>query len=181
MRCLAWGNAILAAGIFKLYNSIKNVWHFDIFEGFTDAGIAPGEYDVIDSNKDEMKNAQELYYNTGYCGNSLDDVRANFERFGLLSENVKFIKGDVLKTLSNTNNIPPSISVLRLDTDMYDSTLMELNVLFPKLSIGGSIIIDDYGLYEGVHRAVNNYFSNINKPILQYIDNAARFGIKVKL
>ena len=61
-------------------------------------------------------------------------------------------------SLLDDNNLPESISILRLDTDFYDSTLVELNKLYPLLSPGGYIIIDDYGHWEGSRRAVNEYF-----------------------
>jgi len=178
VECGVWrgGHAILAAGIFKLYNSDKKIWLFDTFEGFIDANISPSVYDVI--NKDNMRVTTESYYNIKHCGNSIEKVAENFVKYNLLSDNIYFIKGDVLQTLTY-NNVPTKISVLRLDTDWYDSTLKELETLYPVLSTGGVLIVDDYGIYSGLRKAVDDYFSNKKKPLLQYIDNQGRLGIKV--
>ena len=62
--------------------------------------------------------------------------------------NIKLIQGKVEDTLKEEKNLPKSISVLRLDTDWYESTKMELQVLYPRLVKGGILIIDDYGCWE---------------------------------
>jgi hypothetical protein len=64
-----------------------------------------------------------------------------------------------LKTLLSSN-LPKKISLLRLDTDFYDSTLIELQVLWPRLVSGGILILDDYGHWDGARRAVDEYFQN---------------------
>lgn len=74
-----------------------------------------------------------------------------------LTENVKFLKGDVLETLIDAQALPKTISVLRLDTDWCESTKLELEVLYPRLVPGG-LIIDDYGHWQGAKKAVDEYF-----------------------
>ena len=73
-------------------------------------------------------------------------------------------------------NLPDDISILRLDTDFYESTLVELEVLYPKLANGGILIIDDYGSYQGAKKAVDEYFKH--RPFLIYIDHSCRMIIK---
>jgi hypothetical protein len=87
----------------------------------------------------------------------LEEVKSNFRNFKLLDESCKFIEGNVLDTLK-TDNVPQNISLLRLDTDFYDSTLCELQVLWPRLVKGGILILDDYGHWDGARRAVDEYF-----------------------
>ena len=87
---------------------------------------------------------------------------------------IKFIVGDV-KTLKT--NILKNISLLRLDTDWYESTKIELNKLYPKLSKGGILIIDDYNTWNGCKKAVDEYFKN-KKYFFLSIDNEALIGIK---
>ena len=70
---------------------------------------------------------------------------------------IRLIKGDVLKTLDKKENLPSSISLLRLDTDFYESTKKELEVLYPLLNKGGILIIDDYGHWKGCRKAVDEY------------------------
>jgi len=85
---------------------------------------------------------------------SLDDVRANFARYDLLDERVRFLVG----WFSNTLPTAPiqRLAVMRLDGDMYESTMDALVHLYPKLSPGGYAIIDDYGL-PGCRSAVDDY------------------------
>ena len=96
---------------------------------------------------------------------------------GYLRENLIFVKGKVEDSIPGT--IPEKISLLRMDTDWYNSTRHELINLFPKVVKGGVIIIDDYGYWEGQRKAVNEYFEkNQIKILLNRIDFAGVVGIK---
>jgi hypothetical protein len=69
--------------------------------------------------------------------------------------------------------------VLRLDTDWYESTKHELVHLYPRLSPGGVLILDDYGHYEGARRAVDEYFEQVGeRPLLTRVDYTGRVGVK---
>jgi hypothetical protein len=74
-------------------------------------------------------------------------------------------------------NLPEQISILRLDTDWYTSTKIELEVLYKKLVKGGILIIDDYGHWQGARKAVDEYFKNKN-IWLHYVDYTCRYIIK---
>jgi hypothetical protein len=77
---------------------------------------------------------------------------------------------------------PEEIAILRLDTDWYQSTRHELMHLYPKLSIGGILIVDDYGHWEGARRAVDEYISDNRLVILlQRIDYTGRIAVKTGL
>ena len=70
---------------------------------------------------------------------------------------------------------------MRLDTDWYESTKAELEILYPKLSNGGVLIIDDYGHWEGARKAVDEYFSSRKyKPLFNVIDRTGRSAIKIE-
>jgi O-methyltransferase len=87
----------------------------------------------------------------------LERVRANFERYGLLDEQVHFLKGwfkDTLPTAPVTK-----LALIRLDGDMYESTMDAISSLYPKLSIGGYIIVDDYGGVPACRQAITDYRS----------------------
>ncbi|MGH7816650.1 MAG: TylF/MycF/NovP-related O-methyltransferase [Candidatus Binatia bacterium] len=86
---------------------------------------------------------------------SLDEVRANFARYGLLDEQVVFVKGFFSDTLPALDAGP--FAVIRLDGDMYESTYVTLQCLYPKLSIGGFVIVDDYGAVAQCRSAVTDY------------------------
>jgi hypothetical protein len=74
---------------------------------------------------------------------SIDDVRRNFEAYGLLDEQVRFLKGWFEETLPNAPI--ERLAVMRLDGDLYESTRAALVNLYDRLSPGGYVIIDDYG------------------------------------
>ena len=181
VECGVWrgGNAIAAAEVFKLYKSDKKVWLFDTFQGMTaptdiDVRLLDGESAKYKFNKNKNKNHNK------WCYASLKDVRNNFAKRNLTS-NVFFIQGDVNQTLnSDITEQLNKISVLRLDTDWYESTKKEIEVLYPKLSFGGCLIIDDYGHWSGSKKAIDEYFEKYKKrPFLQYIDYTGRVGVKV--
>jgi O-methyltransferase len=95
-----------------------------------------------------------------YLAVSLDQVKLNFSRFDLLDEQVEFIKGwfkDTLPTLKDRR-----WSLIRLDGDMYESTMDSLRHLYPNLSPGGYIVIDDYGGLSCCREAVHD-FRNIHQ------------------
>jgi hypothetical protein len=174
VECGIWrgGNAIAAASIFKLYGSKKKVWLFDTFAGMTE----PTEVDVERHTGDL---AVDQYHNRWACA-SLEDVKNNFEKRNLLYNNIIFTPGDVCETLDIKKNIPNKICVLRLDTDWYESTKKELEILYPRLSIGGCLIVDDYGHWTGATKATDEYFDkNKNRPFFHYTDYTGRVGVKV--
>lgn len=109
---------------------------------------------------------------------TLDKVRERVLATGYPSSLVHFVKGPVEQTLPA--RAPPAIALLRLDTDWYESTWHELVHLYPRLSPGGVLVIDDYGHWEGCRRAVDRYFGEGHAPriLLDRIDYTARIGIK---
>ena len=89
---------------------------------------------------------------------SQDEVRASFERFGLLSDRVVFVPGwfrDSLPTLD-----VDALAVLRLDGDMYGSTMDPLVHLYDRVSPGGFVIVDDYQLLPCCRQAVTDFFDD---------------------
>jgi hypothetical protein len=94
------------------------------------------------------------------CYASLDSVKSLLQTSKFSQDQVNYVIGDILKTLTDSNNIPDKISLLRLDTDWYQSTKIELDVLYPNLSVNGVLIVDDYGHWQGSKKAVDEYFSN---------------------
>jgi O-methyltransferase len=100
---------------------------------------------------------------------SLDQVKANFSRYGLLDDRVHFLKGWFKDTLPTAPI--EQLAIMRLDGDMYSSTMDALISLYPKLSKGGFAIIDDYGAVEACRKAVTDFrdSNKIGDP-LQVID-----------
>ena len=99
-------------------------------------------------------------------------------KIGYNTEKLHFIKGKVENTLPEY--APKQISLLRLDTDWYESTKHELTHLFPRLVSGGVLILDDYGYWAGAKKAVDEYFSqNKTQILLNRIDQTGRIAIKI--
>ena len=169
------GNIILAQKYLNKLNSNKSIYGFDTFAGMTE----PTKEDVDNDNNSQTKIWKKNLKANGICDwayCSIEDVRKNIS--SLVSKNkIKLIKGKVEHTLLIEENIPQEISILRLDTDWYESTKIELEILYPRLSNGGFLIIDDYGEFSGCRKAVDDFFKN-KKHYLHYIDSSSRLLIK---
>jgi predicted O-methyltransferase YrrM len=116
---------------------------------------------------------------SGMTHSPLDQVRANLASTGLAPSRFTFVQGKVEDTIPAT--LPPGpISILRLDTDWYESTKHELLHLFPRLTPGGVLIVDDYGFWRGAREACDEYFQQHQIQILlSRIDrNGVVIGVK---
>jgi hypothetical protein len=107
----------------------------------------------------------------------LHEVKAAFARYGLLDEQVVFLEGLFRDTLPNAP--VAALAVLRLDGDMYESTRDGLAALYYKLSPRGTLIVDDYFLFEAQRQAVDEFRAahDIDDPIVQ-IDGFGGYWIK---
>jgi O-methyltransferase len=154
----------------------RKIWMYDTYEGMS----APTEADKShtgESASELLKVQDKMDDNSIWCYSSLDDVRNNIASTGYSLNNIHFIKGKVEDTL--LTDIPGQLALLRLDTDWYESTRMEMNVLYPLLNSKGVLIIDDYGHWEGAKKAVNEYFQQQSiKPLLHRIDVTGRIMIR---
>ena len=132
------GASIFMRGVLKAFGSTdKVVWVADSFEGLPapDPTLFPLEAKVQSGSV-----VQKAYHNFAA---SLEEVKQNFTAYGLLDDQVKFLKGWFKDTLPNA---PISaLALMRLDGDFYESTKDGLNSLYDRLSVGGFVIIDDYG------------------------------------
>jgi O-methyltransferase/8-demethyl-8-(2,3-dimethoxy-alpha-L-rhamnosyl)tetracenomycin-C 4'-O-methyltransferase len=107
----------------------------------------------------------------------LEEVKAAFARYGLLDDQVVFLKGLFKDTLPMAP--VEALAVLRLDGDMYESTMDGLVHLYRKLSAGGTLIADDYHLFEAQRQAVDEFRAahRITDPIIR-IDDFGAYWIK---
>lgn len=153
------GVCILIEAILKVYGATDRlVWLADSFEGLPrpDGRYAQDAGDTFYKHKESL-------------GVPLEDVKANFERYGMLGDNVRFLKGWFKDTLPSAPIT--QLAVLRLDGDMYSSTMDALRNLYGKLSVGGYAIVDDYWSVAACKQAVDDFRTqqNIVEPI-QTID-----------
>jgi O-methyltransferase len=99
--------------------------------------------------------AWDLHHRFNTLAVSREQVESNFEKYGLLDEQVRFLEGWFKDTLPGAPI--DKLAVARLDGDMYESTMDGLTSLYPKLSIGGYLIVDDYGAVPACAKAVEDY------------------------
>ena len=139
------GASIFMRGILKVYDvSDRRVWVADSFKGLPAADLAryPSE-STLD------------FQHMAALAVSVDEVRANFERYELLDDQVQFLEGWFSDTLPSAPI--DRLAVIRLDGDMYQSTMDALVSLYPKLSPGGFVIVDDYNAVTACNAAVDDF------------------------
>lgn len=139
------GVTILMRGILEAWGDTdRRVWVADSFKGLP----SPDEEAFPQDVGHDMSDVPTLAV-------SQAQVRANFERYGLADDQVRFLEGWFRDTLPSAPI--EQLAVLRLDGDMYESTTDALEALYPKLSIGGYAIVDDYGAWEPCRQACTDY------------------------
>ncbi len=180
VECGVWrgGSSMAAAWTYRrLGREDVDLFLFDTFEGMSE----PTAEDVLASTGEAAKDllaASDKQPRAGVWSYApIEDVRRNLESTGYPADHVHFVKGKVEKTIPSC--APEEISILRLDTDWYESTKHELIYLFPRLSKNGVLIIDDYGHWAGARKAVDEYFATLQlKPLLNRIDYTGRICLK---
>ena len=146
------GTCILAKALFREHGADeRSVWCCDSFEGMP-----------IPSGKDKSINANSDFSDRDYLAVSQEQVQENFERFGLLDNRVHFVKGWFSQSLPKASI--GRIAVLRMDGDLYDSTMDAMNNLYDKVSIGGYLIVDDYLSWPGCKQAIDEFRESRNIP-----------------
>lgn len=148
VECGVWrgGASILMRAVLAAYgDQTRQVWLADSF-----AGVPAPDADNYKADKGD-----KLHLAAPILAVPEKEVRANFERYGLLDERVRFLPGWFKDTL--TDAPIEQIAVLRLDGDLYESTIQALDGLYSRLSPGGFCIIDDYHAIDGCKKAVTDY------------------------
>lgn len=156
VECGVWkgGNILGMMKYLEYHDNVENnIWLYDTFCGMT----APEEIDV-----DLMDNKAKDILGEVFCLSSLEEVEQALTESNYPKEKIKYVIGDVCETLKDPKNIPEKISLLRLDTDWYNSTMMELMVLWDKLEIGAPCIIDDYGHWRGCRKATDEFLASLS-------------------
>jgi O-methyltransferase len=176
VECGVWkgGSCMLMMGtLLELGRLQRTIRLYDTFCGMPE----PGDEDIVAWNRRPVR---EKWESDGLASWAvgLDEVLANLGTFDYPPEKIKTIPGDVAETL--VTDKPESIALLRLDTDWYASTLLELEILYPLLVPGGVLVIDDYGHFEGARKAVDEYFTrpDIEPILLSRMDYTGRMGVK---
>jgi len=181
VECGVWRGGSVLAMIRRLQHlgaPPRHIHLFDTFEGMT----APTDADVSDFHPP----ASETWARSsgrpwptlfGEQAFGEDQVRSLLAGTGYPASHLHVVVGDVSATLREA--APDEVAVLRLDTDWYESTRDELDVLYPKLAVGGVLIVDDYGHWRGSRQAIDEYFARVPRPLLVAVDYTCRVGTKV--
>ncbi|HEY6816349.1 MAG TPA: TylF/MycF/NovP-related O-methyltransferase [Croceibacterium sp.] len=169
------GQSMTAALTLERVGGNRRLWLYDTFAGMPE----PGEHDFKaatgESAMAQWNKTQDGKGFSQWCCASLEDVQANLGSTG--HRDVRYVQGMVEDTLREPANLPDQIAILRLDTDWYESTKAELDILYPRLSPGGVLIIDDYGSWGGAKKATDEYFAQ-QAIFLHRIDHTARLMIR---
>ena len=182
VECGVWKGGSMAAIARTLVHSgstQRKLWLYDTFEGMsapTDDDVdflGRGASQLLDAAPTDQADSRESIW----CRCALEQVRDTMALTTYPNQNIRYVKGKVEDTLATES--PDQISLLRLDTDWYESTRCEMETLFPKLAIGGVLVIDDYGHWQGCRKAVDEYFSQNNICMfLHRVDYTGRLGIR---
>ena len=180
VECGVWRGGSAMAIAMKLESMgvrDRRIWLYDTFQGMTEPTDADVEAHSGRRASDLLARTIRGDGSNIWCIAGLSDVRRNMELTRYPEENIRFVEGDVLRTLPNTK--PEQIALLRLDTDWYESTRVELSELYPRLQVGGICILDDYGYWRGSKQAADEYFAeNGPRPLFNRIDCDGRLLVK---
>ncbi len=178
VECGVWkgGSVMVSMLILKSLNILnKQFYLYDTFDGMSEPTEFDKDYSEINA-KELLKNNQKNKANKIWCYSPLEDVKNNINLIQYPEKYIKYIKGKVEDTLKF--EIPEKIALLRLDTDWYESTKIELETLFPKLQKGGLLIVDDYGYWKGSKKAVDEYFFDKKNVFFHRIDETGIIILK---
>jgi len=178
VECGVWrgGSSMLAALATRHFaDSSRRLWLFDTFEGMSD----PSPHDVYKDGtpiaSGWQRHADPADHLFAYA--SLEEVQRNMANTNYPPDLINYVRGKVEDTLAGAPI--ERMSILRLDTDWYESTKLELEVLWERLSPNGVLIIDDYGHWQGARRAVDEFFTGRpDAPLLVRIDETGRIAVR---
>jgi O-methyltransferase len=177
VECGVWrGGSMMAMACALLRRGVsdRTLWLYDTFCGMTPPTERDIQYDGAPAAHLLATSSRDAHV---WAIAGLEEVRRNLTSTGYPPEHFHFIAGPVEETIPAA--IPESIAILRLDTDWYASTRHELVHLYPRLSAGGVLIVDDYGHWRGSKEATDEYFGQTpDAPSLQYIDYTGVLAVK---
>jgi predicted O-methyltransferase YrrM len=176
VECGVWrgGSVMMMALALRKFGGLgRRLYCFDTFEGMSQPGPRDVRHNTGELAADILRDRSHVFWAVA----ALDVVRENLAKTGYPAELVTYCKGKVEDTLLSA--APGRIALLRLDTDWYESTKHELVHLYPRLAVGGVLIIDDYGFWRGARQATDEYFRDTpSAMLLNRIDDSGRIGVK---
>lgn len=180
VECGVWlgGSMMAVARLLRESGHVeRDLYLYDTFEGMVSP--TPKDVDLLgnsaEAHFEKVKRSQD---SSDWDYVPLDQVQRNLGLVGYDPKRIHFIKGRIEDTIPAS--APDEIALLRLDTDWYESTKHELNHLYPRLSRGGVLLIDDYGHWQGSRKATDEYITENDLPLmLNRIGYAGRIAVKI--
>jgi hypothetical protein len=180
VECGVWrGGSMMAAALTLLHlnSANRDLYLFDTFEGMP----RPTEFDVHHTGAPAIAsftNLQTGEDSSAECAATLAEVQSTMGRTRYDPRLIHYVQGKVESTIPK--EAPKQIALLRLDTDWYESTKHELEHLFPRLAVGGILIIDDYGDWQGARKAVDEFVATQAPSLfLSRMDYTGRVSVKI--
>ncbi|OBF89121.1 hypothetical protein A5790_20880 [Mycobacterium sp. 852002-51152_SCH6134967] len=190
VECGVWRGGSLLAMLLRLRQRGivgRDIYGYDVW-----AGMGPSGFPYQPTDEDVLFNGTSVQssMNPGRLGKTIyerimpkfthfkpsrDDVYALLTSTGYPPERIHLVAGPVEDTIPA--HAPDTIALLRLDTDLYESTRHELEHLYPRIPVGGVLVIDDYGYWKGARKAVDDYFEG-HRILLHRDGPSVRFAIK---
>lgn len=175
-ECGVWRGGsvmVIARTLVDLGADDRDLYLYDTF----DQPSPPGEHDITlsgDAVADLLADARTL---DAFAHLPMSDLEGLLRATRYPWERFHIVQGFVERTLPA--HAPEQLALCRLDTDLYESTAHELTHLWPRLSRGGVLLVDDYGHFLGARKAVDEYFEEQDIPVLLHrIDSSARLVVK---
>jgi O-methyltransferase len=165
------GASVLMKAVLTAYCSNKKLYCCDSYKGL------PPFTNVDQSIAEEKEMPMDKPGSYAFAG-GVETVKAHFKGYGLLDDNVHFIVGYFNDTLPKLSPEPEKLALLRMDGDMYSSTMDILNNLYDRVVVGGYVIIDDYGHWPQCRRAVHDFFEKRGQShVLQKLNKIDYTGV----
>ena len=177
VECGVWkGGQIISAWLAN-NKTKRNFWLFDTFEGMTEPTVHDHKVNELNVVSHARLSRKAKNGFDQWCRAEIGEVSENVFKY-IPPHQCNFIKGPCEQTLLDPNNIPKSIALLRLDTDWYESTLQEILTLWPRLNVGGYMVLDDYHSWRGSKKAFHEAFGDSLE--IHTIDRTAVYVRKTK-
>lgn len=178
VECGVWkGGSMMAVArtLLEIGDTTRRLYLFDTFEGMPPP--ADVDCDFRGESATDILAREERERSIYWAYAPIEEVRRNLAATGYPADKLVFVQGKVEDTIPV--QAPDRIALLRLDTDWYESTRHELVHLYPRLSAGGVLLIDDYGHWSGARRAVDEYLADHDlRLLLHRVDYSARLCVK---
>ena len=175
VECGVWrGGSMLAVALTLLAkgDTDRDLYLFDTFTAMPE----PGPDDVDVHGRPVSEYLDEMMAHPYFSYLPLEEVQRVVLGSGYPAERVHFVQGLVEDTIPD--QAPATIALCRLDTDFYASTAHEMAHLFPRISPGGVLIVDDYGEFQGARKAVDEHLAASGTAVLLHrVDQGGRVAI----